>query len=326
MCSNKEKKEVIGSIRKYLLLIRPFQLVFQICAIFFVISIKNELYTISIIDFIKIMIMSLLITPILFTINDFLHRKKDIKMGRDRLFTSSGYSRTFLLLINILCLFLMTIIALSFSILTFFLIYFQIIVSILYGYLKKKKIMILTYFSRGIMAITYYLLLASCFSLDFTDFKILWFIFLLDISVNIAGDLRDYNKDKKGNIITLPVKYGKSITLLVISLIQISSFIILYIFIFDIGFNLQFSLSVCWLLVAWILYSLICLKNIGIQWEHAVFHGPKCQIYLWIGSAYITPEIDLIIFIPLTFLIFIFWYGSYKIYLWSDNSLYKDKK
>ncbi len=295
-------------LKKMLLLVRPFHIVHQVAIIFLVIATKK--ITPNPVKILLAWSMAFLLMPLLFGINDWIHREEDQKMGRNRLF-SNRMSKHVLLIPPVAFLTYMTIIAATAGWVTVISLYAMIFCGTLYGLFKHLKKTVMTYLFRALSGYTFYLLIAAYFSLSPIDWKIAAFIAVWDLAAHIAGDLRDYSFDRIGNVRTLPVRMGLRITWLTIFILQIVSLALLeLIFRFGTDFwNFQFLL-VC---IGWIAYFTIHSLKLE-QFEHAAFHGMKIATIIFIAQTLFNTSNLIQPFL-------LAWIISYLLYLWGDDRM-----
>lgn len=305
-------------MRNSILLVRPFHIIHQISIIVLVLGLKHIFPTLS--DFLLVWLMVFLLMPFLFGLNDYWHRLDDQKMNRDRLFTNHHISPNFVLMSSLSLLLIMNVIAFQRSAVTGGLLYSMILSGLLYGYLKKKKRMLLTYLFRLLSGVTFYLVVASYFHLTEADVLVALFVGFLDLYSHIAGDLRDFKKDKIGNVNTFPVRFGINKTLILIE--SVGFFTLINYFIFEATILRLHSFATLLVLPMFLIISIVIFwfqDSEKYKWFHAMFHGSKISVYFMLGASLLfTPQLSILLlvfgFLPL-------WFLSYYLYLWADHRL-----
>ena len=290
------------------MLVRPFHIVHQITIVLLVIGVHQLSPTF--LQVIGAWLMLFLLMPFLFGLNDWMHRKEDAEMERDRLFTSGDIHPNAVLLGLASILLTMTAIALSSGWGTLLWLYAMITCGLLYGYAKHKRLTVTTYLFRTLSGMTFYLVTASHFGFR-NEFALATFVGLLDLFSHIAGDLRDYPLDLRGDVKTFPVRFGIRSTLILIAVVQAISFSLLSALL---QFSLSFWIAILLFSVAgWIAYLLLNILEVHAL-HHACFHGVKIASYVLIpvsiwGTWWLVPTVLL------------GWAISYLLYLWADNRL-----
>ncbi len=308
-------------LKQLILLIRPFHIIHQLVIVLLVIGLKQINVTPT--EFISAWLMLFLLMPFLFGLNDYWHRVEDKEMGRDRLFTSNSFSKTQVLTFTLSIFLVMNYLAFSRSMITGLFLYLMIICGLLYGYFKHKKQMIKTYSFRTLSGVTFYLVVASYFGLTGVDFLIALFVGLLDLYSHIAGDLRDYQKDKVGKVNTFPVRFGTKYTLFLILGVYLLS--VLYLSEIELlqGKLIEFLSMLPYILtfpvISFMGYFLLTLHTIRYNWLHAIFHFSKIATYSFLGLCWLGISLNLVL--GLVVLILIAWLVSYYLYLWGDNRI-----
>lgn len=295
-------------MRQLLMLVRPFHIVHQLTIVMLVIGVHRLSPTF--LQVIGAWLMLFLLMPFLFGLNDWMHRKEDAEMGRDRLFTSKNIHPNAVLLGLATILLTMNSIALTSGWTTLLWLYAMITCGMLYGYAKHRRMTATTYLFRTLSGMTFYLVTASHFGYH-NEFALATFIGLLDLFSHIAGDLRDYPLDLVGKVQTFPVRFGIPRTLVLVAIVQGIAFVFLA---GIIDLPRMFWMSVLlFSSLGWSAYLLFKFLEIHAL-QHACFHGVKIAVYvlipatLW-NAAWAVP------------LVMLGWAVSYLLYLWADNRL-----
>ncbi len=294
--------------RQSLLLVRPFHIIHQMVIVLMVISLNG--ISPSPLEILMAWLMLFLLMPFLFGLNDWMHRDEDAEMGRDRLFTSGYVSPKYVPIFLVSILVVMNAIAFSSSLVTLGWLEAMIVCGLLYGYFKHQRYTFLTYLFRTFSGMTFYLVVASYFGY-WHQYLVALFVGLLDLFSHIAGDLRDYPMDLKGNVRTFPVRYGIGNTRkLILAVFAVSMAYLSLIIALPAVFWIFLSIFAA---VGWVIYLL--LDALGIHaLQHAAFHGVKIACYSLIAGFLISR--------PLMVAGVMFaWAVSYLAYLWSDGRL-----
>lgn len=246
-------------------------------------------------------IVILLITPTFLLLNDIFHKKDDALVGQERvllsnkanlyLFLSSFGIISFVLLINSLI-----------SVLMYF---FLFITTFVYGLAKAKRKMYLSYFGRYMSGVVTFLLYYSIFNKEIQSTILITIVVgLYDLIGNIAGDLRDCEKDLKAGVITLVTKFDQDYAIKVMIYLTVGIYAIL-------GSLIKIELVLQLFFMNMLLYVLI--DGIGVKYRHGLIHGSKCLFFICLGGI-ISSAMNMSLVINLG-IISSFWTFAYNLYL-----------
>ena len=294
--------------RQSLLLIRPFHIIHQLTIVLMVIALNG--ISPSPLEIFMAWLMLFLLMPFLFGLNDWMHQEEDAMMGRDRLFASGHVSPKYIPVFLVSILVVMNAIAFSSSLATLGWLETMIACGLLYGYFKHKRHTFLTYLFRTFSGMTFYLVVASYFGY-WHQYSVALFVGHLDLFSHIAGDLRDYPLDLKGNVRTFPVRFGIANTRkLILIMFAVSVAYLSFIIALPAVFWIFLSIFA---IAGWSFYLLLDALQIHAL-QHAAFHGVKIACYSLIAGVLLSQ--------PLIVAGIMFaWAVSYLAYLWSDGRL-----
>jgi 4-hydroxybenzoate polyprenyltransferase len=260
-------------------------------------------------------VISLSLTPTFLLLNDYTHRKEDVKMGRKRLLSSS-INPNQILIIFFLLIFVISLLLLIRSPLSLLAFFFLFMTTLSYGYAKHKRNATISYVNRYLSGLFTFLLYGFFIQPIFTEKHLILGLFVagFDLAVNITGDIRDLDKDIKTKLKTIPVLIGKTNTLYVIGGI-ISSQYIFFSILFPSAFY-YYPILMIWMGGGFVMYYL----TKPTTWAHAYFHLPKVQQFIWIANGLLYPN-NLLIGLIISIGIGIIWLFAYFIYLYSDNEI-----
>ena len=251
-------------------------------------------------------LLIILITPTFLLLQDILGKKDDEKFNQKRIMFSDTYNKIFFItsmIVMLVILFLNNIesdfcfIALLFS-------------TFAYGFAKHLRKMIFSYIFRYLSSIfTFSMYLFILTSGNLTNFYyFIIFVSIFDLIGNIAGDIRDVQKDTIAGVKTLVTVYGEDNTLKIMAMMMVISFCI---------FLYKYELFILSFLYLINLCCFILVELLSTKYVHGLFHLSKLVNFLIIAS--LINDISLfVLFIVLTCVV-ILWFFSYYYYLFNSG-------
>ena len=323
--------------KKSILFLRPFHVVHQWAIIVLILAVKGIYFQVQAMNVLAIWLMAFLVVPLLFIINDYLHKDLDKEMKLERVFTIASISRRAILSISITIFLTVAVLALLRSIENFIFLLVLLLLASLYGFCKYKLKTTLTYIFRGLSGTALYLFIASYFGLYYFELLVALFVGFADIQAHFVGDIRDIKKDSETKLKTLPLRIGIKWTSIFVALLQIITIAIWFLVAFSfssdqlISSNLIKSeiheiplstLVACMIMLAfaWPFYLILLgIKSNPDKWLHACFHGSKILNFVLISSLILSFSV-LGTFL-LLFIFFLSWSIAYFVYLWADDRI-----
>ena len=302
---NKESSLSITWISNLLHFLRLHQVIYQLTLVITILFFqpKADLFRL-----ISALYMIILITPTFLLIQDRLGKKDDEKVNQKRIIFSELFNKLFfyfslILMISILAL----------NNIESLICYILLFISTLeYAAAKHYRKMGLSYAGRYLSSIftvlLYIFILANGLPAEY--YLLILFIPVLDLIGNIAGDIRDIEKDTKAGIKTLVTYYNRSTTLQLMSLIVLGLF----------GFIIIHLESILLLILLLLnVIQFIVIEQLPNKLSHGIFHLGKILNFLII-SAFLT-NISVFLLLPMVFFIGIAWFLAYYFYLLNTGNV-----
>ena len=257
-------------------------------------------------ELVSAFLLLILITPTFLLVQDVLGKKDDELANQKRIIFSEKFNKLFFYS----SLTLMVLI-LSLNNLESLLCYVLLFSSTLgYAAAKHYRKMVLSYSGRylsSVFTVSLYIFIL----VDTVPNHLYFFVFfisVLDLVGNIAGDLRDVEKDRKAGVKTLVTVYNLNIALQIMSVIVIGLFSLLI---------FQFQSPVIVVLFLFTMGQFVLVDIVPLKFSHGVFHLGKLLNFISLTA--LLTNISIIMFFSLIILIIFSWSLAYYFYLYNSG-------
>ena len=274
-----------------------YQLTLVLCILFF--SPPADLFSI-----LTACVMLVLITPTFLLVQDILGKKDDEQANQKRILFSDKVNKIFFYSALVIMSMLLILNNLE-SLICFGLLF---ITTLSYAAAKHYRKMILSYTGRYLSSVCTILLYVYILA-GYVPTSYYLFIFLvsvLDLVGNIAGDIRDVQKDFKVGVKTLVTKYSKDNTLQIMSLFVIGIFGIIII-------HYQ-SILLLTVMVANTVPFLV-IDQVPTKITHGVFHVAKLINFIVVAG--LLTSLSIFIVLTTVGIIVSLWSLAYYFYLYN---------
>ena len=295
--------ESLEWLMQFLHFIRLHQMVYQLTLVTIILFFSPSA---TLFQIFSAFVMIVLITPSFLLMQDILGKKDDEKFGQKRILFSDRVNKIFFfssITFMVVLLFLNNLISLLWYIMLF-------VSTLSYAATKHFHKMFLTYSFRFLSSIfTFLLYLYIIVGGLFEQFLfLLSFISVLDLVGNMAGDIRDGQKDTVAGVKTLLTTSGRAYTLEIMDFLVICIFGLL---------TIKYKSIVFILLLVVNISPFLLIDQLSIRLSHAIFHLLKLINFLFVALA--LASIDILFFFAILSFIVLAWLFSYYFYLFNST-------